>query len=57
MSLLQVINQIEGAIYFNTTNTSKHITFWDICRPFNPIPRNFQKLAWIRIGLNKGVAE
>jgi hypothetical protein len=40
MSLLQVINQIEGAIYSDKYDTSKHITFWDIRRAFDSIPRN-----------------
>jgi hypothetical protein len=31
MFLFQVINQIEGATY---SDTSKHIIFWDICRAF-----------------------
>jgi hypothetical protein len=57
MSLLQVINQIEGVINFITTNPSKHITLWDICRAFDTIPRNLQKPAGIRMGVSKGVAE
>jgi hypothetical protein len=36
MSLLQVINQIERAIH---SDTSKHITFWDIRRAFDYIPQ------------------
>jgi hypothetical protein len=31
-----VINQIEGAIY---SDTSKHITFWNIRQAFDSIPR------------------
>jgi hypothetical protein len=54
MSLLQVTNQIERAIY---SDTSKHITFWDILRAFDSIPRNLQKLAWMRMGVYKGVVE
>jgi hypothetical protein len=54
MSLLQVINQIVGAIH---SDTSKHITFWDIRRAFNFIPRHLQKLAWMRMGVSKEVAE
>jgi hypothetical protein len=54
MSLLQVINQIEGSINFNT---SKHITFCDIRRAFDSIPRNLKKLAWMRMGVSKEVDE
>jgi hypothetical protein len=54
MSLLQMINQIEAAIH---SDTSKHITFWDIRRAFDSISRNLQKLAWMRMGVSKGVAE
>jgi hypothetical protein len=50
MFLLQVINQIERVIY---SDTSKYITFWDIRRAFDYIPRNLQKLAWMRIGVSK----
>jgi hypothetical protein len=39
------------------SDTSKYITFWDICRAFDYIPRNLQKLAWMRIGVSKGVDE
>jgi hypothetical protein len=45
---------IEGAIY---ADASKHITFWDIRRTFDSISRNLQKLAWMRMGVYKGVAE
>jgi hypothetical protein len=54
MSLLQVINKIKGAIH---SDTSKHITFWDIRRAFDFIPRNLQKLAWMSMAVPKGVAE
>jgi hypothetical protein len=50
MSLLQVINQIERAII-------GYITIWDIRRAFDSIPKNLQKLAWMRMGVSKGVAE
>jgi hypothetical protein len=46
MSLLQVVNQIEGVIY---SDISKHITFWDMQRDFDSIPRKLQKLAWMRM--------
>jgi hypothetical protein len=54
MSLLQVINKIEGAYHYDT---SKHITFWDIRRAFDYIPEKLQKLAWMQMGVSKGVAE
>jgi len=54
MPLLRVINQIEGAV---KTNTAKHITFWDIRRAFDSIPRNLQMLAWMRMGVSKNVAQ
>jgi hypothetical protein len=34
-----------------------HITFWDIRRAFDSSPRNLQKLAWMRMGVSKGLAE
>jgi hypothetical protein len=54
MSMLQVINQIKGATY---SGRFKHITFWDIRGVFDSIPRNLQKLALMRMGVFKGVAE
>ena len=54
MALFNVINQIEDATHNNKT---KHITFWDIRRAFDAIPRNMQKLAWTRLGVPLDVAE
>jgi len=54
MALFNVINQIEDATHNNKT---KHITFWDIRRAFDSIPRNMQKLAWTRLGVPLDVAE
>jgi hypothetical protein len=54
MALFSVINQIEDA---NHTKTTKHATFWDIKRAFDSIPRNIQKLAWVRLGVPTDVAE
>ena len=55
MALFNVINQIEGAQH--TRTTTKRITFWDIKRAFDSIPRNLQKLAWMRLGVPLDVAE
>jgi hypothetical protein len=57
MSLLQVINQIEGAIHSDAYDTSKDITCWDIRRAFDSIPRNFQKIARMCMEVSKGVVE
>ena len=54
MALFNVINQIEDATHNHKT---KHITFWDIRRAFDSIPRNMQKLAWTRLGVPLDVAE
>ena len=54
MALFSVLNQIEGA---NHSKSTKHATFWDIKRAFDSIPRNIQKLAWVRLGVPKDVAE
>ena len=54
MALLNVINQIEGA---NIEKKTKHITFWDIRRAFNFIPRNLQRLAWTRLGEPRDITD
>ena len=54
MALFSVLNEIEDA---NHTKKNKHSTFWDIKRAFDSIPRNIQKLAWIRLGVPMDVAE
>ena len=54
MALFNVINQIEGASHDKAT---KHVTFWDIRRAFDSIPRNLQKLSWVRLGVPMEIAE
>jgi hypothetical protein len=54
MALFNIINQIEDSAH---TESTKHITFWDIKRAFDSIPRNLQKLAWVRLGVSQDVAE
>jgi hypothetical protein len=55
MALFNIINQIEDSAHIKST---KHITFWDIKRAFDSIPRNLQKLAWVRLlGVPQDVAE
>jgi hypothetical protein len=54
MTLLNVVNEIEGAIHNKET---KNIIFWDIRRAFDSIPRNRQNLAWVRIGVPHNLAE
>jgi hypothetical protein len=54
MALLNLVNEIEGAIYNKETT---YITFWDIRRAFDSIPRNLQKLAWITVGVPHNLAE
>ena len=53
MALHSVIDEIEGAQH---TRTTKHLTFWDIKRAFDSIPRNLQKIAWIRLGVPDDIA-
>ena len=53
MPLLNVLDEIEDAIHNDHT---KHVTFWDIRRAFDSIPRNLQRLAWIRLGVPQDVA-
>ena len=54
MALFTVINEIEGA---NVKQNSKFVTFWDIKRAFDSIPRYLQLLAWRRLGIPEDVAE
>ena len=54
MALFNTINQIEGA---RMDKETKHITFWDIRRAFDSIPRTLQKLAWMRLGVPRDVTE
>ena len=49
MPLYNILNHIEMA---HTQGVPTIITFWDIKRAFDSIPRNLQKLAWVRLGLS-----
>ena len=54
MPLYNVINRIEAA---HQDKEITLITFWDFRRAFDSIPRNLQKLAWVRLGLSVPDAE
>ena len=54
MALHTIQNDIEDARH---TKKRKLLTFWDINRAFDSIPRNIQKLAWIRLGVPDDIAE
>ena len=54
MPLYNLINTIENA-HLNSTPTL--VTFWDMKRAFDSIPRNLQRLAWTRLGVPTDVAE
>ena len=54
MALYTVINEIEGA---TDRQEPKFVTFWDIRRAFDSIPRNLQRLAWRRLGIPQDVAD
>ena len=54
MALFNTINQIEGAHHRQAT---KYITFWDIRRAFDSIPRTLQRLAWRRLGIPPDIAD
>ena len=54
MPLYNLINSIEKA---HCDGTPTLITFWDIRRAFDSIPRNLQRLAWTRLGVPESVAE
>jgi hypothetical protein len=54
MALFTVINQIEGA---NVRQDAKFVTFWDIKRAFDSVPRTLQLLAWRRLGIPEDVAD
>ena len=54
MALIRVLNIIEGAHHDKTPTT---ITFWDIRRAFDSIPRTLQQLAWERLGVPQPIAE
>jgi hypothetical protein len=54
MALFNVINEIEGA---NVRQETKFVTFWDIRRAFDSVPRYLQLLAWRRLGVPADVAD
>ena len=54
MPLYNVLNHIEAA---HVNHETTFITFWDIRRAFDSIPRNLQRLAWMRLGLTVEDAE
>ena len=54
MALFNVINEIEGA---NARQETKFVTFWDIRRAFDSVPRYLQLLAWRRLGVPADVAD
>ena len=54
MPLYNLLNSIEHA---HRQNVPTLITFWDIRRAFDSIPRNLQRLAWHRLGVPEDVAE
>jgi hypothetical protein len=54
MALHTIINEIEDAKHSKKT---KALTFWDIKRAFDSIPRNIQRLAWVRLGVPHDIAE
>jgi hypothetical protein len=54
MPLYNLLNSIETA-HIHSTPTL--VTFWDMKRAFDSIPRNLQRLAWNRLGVPPDVAE
>ena len=54
MPLYNLLNSIEQA---HCEATPTLITFWDMRRAFDSIPRNLQRLAWIRLGVPENIAE
>jgi len=54
MALINTLSQIEGA---NIDKETKYLTFWDIRRAFDSIPRTLQKLAWRRLGVPRDVTD
>ena len=54
MPLYNLLNKIEHA---HQTFTLTLITFWDMKRAFDSIPRNLQRLARQRLGVPPDVAE
>ena len=54
MPLYNLLNKIEHA---QQTDTPTIITFWDMRRAFDSIPRNLQRLAWQRLGVPSDLSE
>ena len=54
MPLYNLINSIEQAHRQSITTL---VTFWDIRRAFDSIPRNLQRLAWAKLCVPEDVAE
>ena len=54
MALFNTMNEVEGAY---KRQQRKYITFWDIRRAFDSIPRNLQRLAWMRLGVPEDVSD
>ncbi len=48
-AILHVLNRLEGA----HIDEPLFITFWDIRRAFDSIPKWIQRLAWARLGINE----
>jgi hypothetical protein len=46
-AIIQVLNHLEEA----GSTTPTHLTFWDIRRAFDSVPKWLQRLAWARLGL------
>ena len=54
MPLYNLINSIEKT---HCDGTPTLLTFWDIRRAFDSIPRSLQRLAWTRLGVPHAIAE
>ena len=54
MPLINSINKVEKALHLNITTL---VNFWDVRRAFDSIPRNLQRVAWVRLGVPPDVAE
>jgi hypothetical protein len=48
-AILHVLNSLEGA----NREDPLFITFWDIRRAFDSIPKWLQRLAWARLGISE----
>ncbi len=47
-AILQVLNHLEHV----GNDIPTHMTFWDIRRAFDSVPKWLQRLAWARLGLS-----